>query len=103
DLPVSYAGGSPLPAVTALDGPGSEGLGLRQTYTVTATGRGAGSPAARAIGTRTTAANGRRPLAVPAHGGPLTLPDDPALAAQGVYELPQGVRVFVGQREECCG
>lgn len=100
DLPVSYAGGSPLPAVTALDGPGSEGLGLRQTYTVTATGRGAGSTAARAIGTRTTATNGRRLVAVPSNVGPMTMPNYPALAAQGVYELPQGVRVFVGQREE---
>ncbi|MEA2078980.1 MAG: DUF4331 family protein [Pseudomonadota bacterium] len=39
DLPVAYAGvdgvsGLP-PAITALDGAGSEGLGLRQRYTVT--------------------------------------------------------------------
>ena len=33
DIPVSYAG---VPPVTTLDGPGSEGLGLRQTYTVRA-------------------------------------------------------------------
>jgi hypothetical protein len=35
--PPPIAPGTPLipPAITALDGPGSEGLGLRQTYTVT--------------------------------------------------------------------
>src|SRR5215475_14018086 len=38
DLPVSYAGVDPVPglppAITALDGAGSAGLGLRQRYTV---------------------------------------------------------------------
>src|SRR5262244_1337627 len=38
DLPVSYAGVDPVPglppAITALDGPGSEGLGLRQKFSV---------------------------------------------------------------------
>src|SRR4030095_16772741 len=37
DLPVSYAGVDPVPglppAITALEGTGSEGLGLRQTHT----------------------------------------------------------------------
>ena len=34
-LPVSYLGGvGPVPPITALDGPGSEGLGLRQRYSV---------------------------------------------------------------------
>ena len=35
-LPLSYVGGIPgaVPPITALDGPGSEGLGLRQRYTV---------------------------------------------------------------------
>jgi len=100
DIPVSYAGGAPLPPVTALDGPGSEGFGLRQTYTVTASGRTVAADVIRAIGTRTTASDGRRLVAVPSNVGPKTMPDYPALAAQGVYELPRGVRVFVGQREE---
>jgi hypothetical protein len=100
DLPVSYAGGSPLPPVTALDGPGSEGLGLRQTYTVEAHGRGAGRDVARAIGSSARAADGRRLVAVPSNVGPMTMPDYPALAAQGVHDLGHGVRVFVGQREE---
>jgi hypothetical protein len=30
----------------------------------------------------------------------MTMPNYPALAAQGVYDLSHGVRVFVGQREE---
>jgi hypothetical protein len=101
DIPVSYAGGTPLPPVTALDGPGSEGLGLRQTYSVSATGsRRVGAGVERAMGTRTTSADGRKLVAVPSNVGPKTMPNYPALAAQGVYDLGQGVRVFVGQREE---
>jgi hypothetical protein len=100
DVPVAFAGGSPLPPVTALDGPGSEGLGLRQTYSVTATGRRTGADVARAIGTRTESSDGRRLVAVPSNVGPMTMPNYPALAATGVYDLGQGVRVFVGQREE---
>ena len=43
----------------------------------------------------------QRPLvAVPSNVGPATIPDYPALAAQGVFDLGNGVRVFVGQREE---
>jgi Domain of unknown function (DUF4331) len=101
DLPVAYAGGTPLPAVTALDGPGSEGLGLRQTYTVSATGSlRTDVGVVRAMGSRSTSVDGRRLVAVPSNIGPKTMPSYPALAAQGVYDLGQGVRVFVGQREE---
>ena len=39
DLPISYAA---VPPITALDGPGSEGLGLRQTYRVRFRGKGPG-------------------------------------------------------------
>jgi hypothetical protein len=98
DVPISYAA---VPPITALDGPGSAGLGLRQTYTVQATAKSpAGQAVARAIGTRSTAADGRRLVAVPSNVGPLTMPGYPALAAQGVYDLGRGIRVFVGQREE---
>src|SRR5262245_21084765 len=80
DIPTSYAG---VPPITALDGAGSEGLGLRQRYTVTATSTGpAGKAVAKAIGTRSTAANGAKLIAVPSNVGPGTIPDYPALAAQ---------------------
>lgn len=101
DLPVAYAGANRIvglpPAITALDGPGSEGLGLRQLYTVQATGR--------VVGQTSTDRHGRKLIAVPSNIGPRTMPNYPALADKGIFELPaamgiSGVRVFAGSREE---
>lgn len=86
-FPLSYVA---VPPITALDGPGSEGLLLRQSFTVT------------------EKRNGRRPkdlgtgtmFAVPSNVGPRTMPDYEGLAAQGVYTLSNGGRVFAGQRDE---
>ena len=61
--------------ITALDGPGSEGLTRRQTYTVTEV-RGA---------VRTPLFTGTTLVAVPSNAGPATIPNYPALAAQGIY------------------
>src|SRR5512134_2860800 len=77
-----------LPPITALDGPGSEGLGLRQTYTVTMFNKGK----------KTVLGNNL--IAVPSNVGPRTMPDYEALAAQGIYEIKNGVRVFAGQRDD---
>jgi hypothetical protein len=77
-----------LPPITSLDGAGSEGLGLRQTYSVTMV-RGK---------QRTVLANGL--FAVPSNVGPRTMPDYEALAAQGIYDLGDGARVFAGQRDD---
>jgi hypothetical protein len=89
DLFLSYLGGAgPFPPITALDGPGSEGLGLRQRYEVTMV-RGHH---------RTRIARGL--IAVPSNVGPRTMPDYDALAAQGVYEPTPGVKVFAGQRQD---
>ena len=69
-LPLSYVGGAGgLPPITALDGPGSEGLGLRQRYTATLV-RGHH---------RTRIAHGL--IAVPSNAGPRTMPDYASLAA----------------------
>lgn len=88
-LPFSYVGGAGgLPPVTALDGPGSEGLGLRQRYTVTLV-KGH---------RRTQVADGL--IAVPSNVGPRTMPNYAALAAQGTYDLGNGIKVFAGQRED---
>ncbi len=88
DFPVSYAG---LPPIERLDGAGSEGLGLRQTYTVTEV-RGR---------TRTRLFRNQRLVAVPSNIGPATIPDYEGLAAQGVYIDPgTDVRVFAGQGDE---
>ncbi|MBV8401778.1 MAG: DUF4331 domain-containing protein [Acetobacteraceae bacterium] len=81
----------PLQGITALDGPGSEGLTRRQTYTVTEIRHGQ----------RTELFSGQTLVAVPSNVGPATMPDYPALAAQGMYsDATTGIRVFAGQRAE---
>lgn len=96
--PVPYLGnphitglGGLLQGITALDGPGSEGLTRRQTYTVTEV-RGQ---------VRTELFAGKTLIAVPSNAGPATMPNYPALAAQGIYaDAATGIRVFAGQRAE---
>ncbi|MGH7130253.1 MAG: DUF4331 family protein, partial [Planctomycetaceae bacterium] len=88
--------GTPLipPAITALDGPGSEGLGLRQTYTVTMVEPRTGRKTDLSAG-----ADG--PLfAVPSNVGPRTVPDYAALMSQGIYDLDEGARVFAGTTDD---
>jgi len=97
-LPLSYVGCAPpapgpsctstLPPITALDGPGSEGLGLRQRYSLTMVHHKH----------RTRIAQGL--IAVPSNVGPRTMPNYDALAAQGVHNLGAGIKVFAGQRED---
>lgn len=77
-----------LPPITALDGDGSEGLGLRQTYTVTMFKNGKKTVLGRDL------------IAVPSNVGPRTMPDYESLAAQGLYEVKNGIRVFAGQRDD---
>src|SRR5688572_13370467 len=74
--------------ITALNGPGSEGLGLRQTYTVTMV----------KDGNRTVLDRGL--FAVPSNVGPRTMPDYESLVQQGIYELDDDARVFAGQRDD---
>src|SRR5215469_9172733 len=94
--PLPYLGNPhiPIPAlegITALDGPGSEGLTRRQTYTVTEIRHGK----------RIELFKGQTLIAVPSNVGPATMPDYPALAAQGIYtDAATGIRVFAGQRAE---
>jgi len=78
-----------LPPITKLNGPGSEGLGLRQTYSVSMI-RG---------GFQRTEL-GSFLFAVPSNVGPRTMPDYNGLAAQGVYDLGNGIRAFAGQRDD---
>jgi hypothetical protein len=75
-----------IPPITALDGPGSEGLNLRQTYTVAMVTKR----------NREDLARGQTLFAVPTNVGPRTMPDYNQLRSQGVYELPNDVRVFAG-------
>jgi hypothetical protein len=80
-----------LPPITALDGKGSEGLGIRQKYTVTMVKNGRKSVLGSGL------------IAVPSNVGPRTMPDYAALTNQGIYSLKQGsdtFRVYAGQRED---
>src|SRR5262250_3484793 len=82
-----FAGGiAGIPPITSLDGPGSTGLSLRQTYTVTMVRNG--------IATDLT--DGQTLFAVPSNVGPRTMPDYQSLFNQGIYELGNGVRVLAG-------
>lgn len=78
------------PAITALDGPGSEGLGLRQSYTVTLI-KGHGKN--RQVIDLT---NQQKLFAVPSNVGPRTMPNYNNLAKQGIYDLAGGIKVFTG-------
>jgi len=75
-----------IPPITALNGPGSEGLSLRQTYTVTMIKNGKA----------TDLTGGNSLYAVPSNVGPLTMPTYNTLFSQGVYSLANNVRVFAG-------
>lgn len=82
-----------IPPITALDGPGSEGLSLRQTYSVVM----------RRGHERIDLARGRTLHAVPTNVGPRTMPNYTAsggLFEQGIYQLPQGIRVFAGTTDD---
>ena len=75
-----------IPQITSLDGPGSVGLSLRQTYGVTMVKNGVA----------TDLASGRTLFAVPSNAGPLTMPNYQDLFNQGIYDLGNGVEVFAG-------
>jgi hypothetical protein len=84
---MGFVGGiAGVPPITALDGPGSEGLSLRQTYTVTMIKNGVS----------TDLTDGKTLYAVPSNVGPLTMPHYRDLFNQGIYELGNDVRVFAG-------
>ncbi|HKG44880.1 MAG TPA: DUF4331 domain-containing protein [Gaiellaceae bacterium] len=92
-LPLAYVGGVPpadgsvIPPITALNSPG---LGLRQKYTITMI----------KDGHRTVVSPLTEKITVPSNVGPRTMPDYDALAAHGMYNLGNGVRVFTGQRDD---
>ena len=95
-FPLPYVGNPHIPVpqvqgITTLDGPGSEGLSRRQTYTVTEV-RGK---------KRTELFKDRTLVAVPSNVGPATMPNYEDLAAQGIYtDSSTGIKVFAGQRAE---
>jgi hypothetical protein len=88
--PAPVAPGTPIvpPAITALDGAGAAGLSLRQHFTLTMIKDGVSTPL-------TNLAGGDM-FAVPSNVGPRTMPNYPALAAQGIYNVQEGIKVFAG-------
>jgi hypothetical protein len=94
--PPPIAPGTPLipPAITALDGPGSEGLGLRQTYTVRMV------DVDRDETTDLSAGSDGPLFAVPSNVGPRTMPNYQDLVEQGIYELDHGILVFAGTTDD---
>jgi hypothetical protein len=79
-----------FPQITSLSGPGSEGLSLRQTYTVTMIKNGKA----------TNLNNGQVLYAVPSNVGPLTMPSYQTLFNQGIYSLGSGIRVWAGTADD---
>ena len=77
--PAPVPPGTPIvpPAITSLDGAGSAGLSLRQTYTVTAMIAG--------VHINLNKPDGSDFYAVPSNVGPRTMPDYESLAKQGIY------------------
>lgn len=90
--PAPVAPGSPIvpKAITALDGAGSEGLSLRQTYTVAILKKVGG------VWTKIFDSGTQKLIAVPSNVGPRTMPNYSALAQQGIYNLGSGIKVFAG-------
>ena len=86
-FPLAYVA---LPPITALAGSGSEGLLVRQSYTVTEVRFG---QQPKDLGTGTM-------FAVPSNVGARTTPNYEQLAAKGTFPLKNGGRVFAGQRDE---
>ena len=92
--PPPVAPGTPIvpPMITALEGPGSAGLGMRQSYTVTLVKGGVSTPITRA--------GGGTFYAVPANVGPRTM-NYPALFAQGTYDTNLAdVKMFAGTTDD---
>jgi hypothetical protein len=98
--PAPVTPGTPIvpPAITALDGVGSQGLGLRQYFIVTMKKRVGND--FRTVFSKKRDVTGRTLIAVPSNVGPRTMPDYPSLAAQGIYDLGNGIRVFSGTADD---
>jgi len=79
--PAPVAPGTPIvpPAITSLDGPGSAGLNVRQTYTIKMVRNGRTINLGRE--------DGADLIAVPSNVGPRTMPNYTALAKQGIYQV----------------
>jgi Domain of unknown function (DUF4331) len=79
-----------IPPITSLSGDGSEGLSLRQTYSVTMVKNG-----------KSICLNdGKTLYAVPSNVGPLTMPNYQELFTQGINSLGNGITVWAGTADD---
>src|SRR6202046_2639482 len=91
NLFTGFVGGiAGIPQITSLSGPGSEGLSLSQTYTVTMIKNG---HATILIGPETL-------HTVPSNVGPQTMPNYQTLFSQGIYTLDGGIKVWAGTADD---
>ena len=91
NLFTGFVGGiAGIPQITSLSGPGSEGLSLSQTYTVTMIKNG---HATILIGPETL-------HTVPSNVGPQTMPNYQTLFNQGIYTLDGGIKVWAGTADD---
>ena len=91
NLFTGFVGGiAGIPQITSLSGPGSEGLSLSQTYTVTMIKNG---HATILIGPETL-------HTVPSNVGPQTMPNYQTLFNQGIYTLDGGFKVWAGTADD---
>ncbi len=94
-------GGGPLPPVSAIDGPGSEGMSRVQRYTVTELRDCAERSKGPKCKQRTVLFNGQLQPTVPSNIGPRTMPTYADLRQQGLRtDAATGIRVFAGQSGE---
>jgi Domain of unknown function (DUF4331) len=91
NLFTGFVGGiAGIPQITSLSGPGSEGLSLSQTYTVTMVKNG-----------QPTILIGPDTLhTVPSNVGPETMPNYQTLFNQGIYTLDGGIKVWAGTADD---
>jgi len=91
NLFTGFVGGiAGIPQITSLSGPGSEGLSLSQTYTVTMIKNG---HATILIGPETL-------HTVPSNVGPQTMPNYQTLFNEGIYTLDGGIKVWAGTADD---
>jgi hypothetical protein len=90
--PFAFTGGfGGVPLITALEGPGSEGLGVIQRYTLVDL---------RRVGKKLKGSQIASGIVAPPNVGKASMPNYDALAAEAVVPLPNGGRAFAGPRDD---
>jgi hypothetical protein len=98
---IATLGGGPLPPISAIDGPGSEGLSRVQRYTVTELRDCKENAKGPKCASKTVLFGGQLQPTVPSNIGPRTMPQYDTLRQQGIRtDAATGIRVFAGQNAE---